>query len=64
MLRIADKYKGQSMTILGIGCLDMDNIGQSMLKVLHSKFPNKFTEDVKPKPKSEKPKSEKGEGDI
>lgn len=52
------------MTILGIGCLDMDNIGQSMLKVLHSKFPNKFTEDVKPKSKSEKPKSEKGEGDI
>lgn len=64
MLKVVDKYKGQSMTILGIGCLDMDNIGQSMLQVLHSKFPNKFTEDVKPKSKPEKPKLKEGEGDI
>lgn len=64
MLKLKEKYKGQTLTIVGIGCLDMDSIGQPMLNVLSDKFPNKFTEDAKPKKESAKPESNKGAGDI
>ena len=40
MLKLKDKYKGQTLTIIGIGCLDMDSVGQPMLKVLSEKYPN------------------------
>ena len=49
MLKVKEKFKGQTLTILGIGCVDFEEIGQPMLKVIHSLYPGKFTEDAKPK---------------
>lgn len=62
MIKLKDKYKGQTLTIVGVGCLDMDSIGQPMLKVLSDRFPNKFTEDAKAAKNSAT--TSKGAGDI
>lgn len=61
MLKVKDKFKGVTATILGIGCIDFDSLTQPMLKVLEEKYPNKFTENAKPE---KEPKSRKGKGSI
>jgi len=58
MLKIKDKYKGQTLTILGIGCVDLDKLAQPMLQVIQEMYPDKFVENAKPK------KPAKNQGDI
>lgn len=49
MLKVKEKYKGQTLTILGIGCVDLDKLAQPMLQVIQEKYPDKFVENAKPK---------------
>jgi hypothetical protein len=62
MLKVKQKYLGQTLSILGVGLIDMDNVNQPILQVLDQKYPNKFTENSDATEAAAKPNSNKGKG--
>jgi len=62
MLKVKQKYLGQTLSILGVGLIDMDNVNQPILQVLDQKYPNKFTEKSDATEAEPKPTAKKGKG--